>query len=98
MKDLSETELLDIFAGVPQFDLSRSDLIAGLNIVDLLAVKSQIFASKGEARRLIQGGGINVNKQKITTTETTINDSHLLEKKYILIQKGKKNYYLLKLN
>lgn len=95
---LSEELFLDIFDGVPQFDLSKKDLEAGVPIIDLLAEKTQVFPSKGEARKMIQGGGVLVNKAKVEDAQMTVNLSNSINKKYILIQKGKKNYFLCKLN
>ncbi|MDQ1353144.1 MAG: tyrosyl-tRNA synthetase [Acidobacteriota bacterium] len=93
---LSEDDFLSIFEGVPQFTVSREDLENGINIIDLLAVKTPIFPSKGEARRMLQGGGISLNKRKLTDIGETIRADVVLNGKYILIQKGKKNYYLLR--
>lgn len=92
---LSEELFLDIFDGVPQFVTAKSELENSISIVDLLADKTQIFPSKGEARKMIQGGGVAVNKVKVEDVELKINSSQLINKKYILIQKGKKNYYLV---
>lgn len=96
--DIREKELLEIFEGVPQFKIGRSDLEAGINIVDFLADKTQILPSKGEARRTIEGGGLSVNKEKINGTDVTVTDKDLLKNDYILVQKGKKNYFLVKVN
>lgn len=93
---LSEDDFLSIFEGVPQFTVSRTELEAGINILDLLAVKAAVFPSKGEARRMLQGGGVSINKRKIDNTGETISTNNLLNGKYILIQRGKKNYFLLK--
>ena len=93
---LSEDDFLSIFEGVPQFNISKTELEAGINILDLLAVQSAIFPSKGEARRMIQGGGVSINKRKVVDIAETVSMDVSLNGKYILIQKGKKNYYLLK--
>ena len=92
---IDETTLLQVFEGVPQFEISRTELEAGIRPLDLLAEKTQIFASKGEARKMMQANGFSMNKEKLTDTETPITASALLNDKYILFQKGKKNYYLL---
>jgi tyrosyl-tRNA synthetase len=92
---LDEETFLDIFEGVPQYQISKADLEAGINIVELLAEKTQIFPSKGEARKMLIGGGISVNKEKITEQEKSINLDFLLNQKYLMVQKGKKNYFLL---
>lgn len=92
---LSEELFLDIFDGVPQFVVSKSEIENSISIIDLLAEKTQIFPSKGEARKMIQGGGVAVNKVKVEDLELKIYSSQLINNKYILIQKGKKNYYLV---
>ena len=92
---IDETTLLQVFEGVPQFEILRAELEAGIRPLDLLAEKTQIFASKGEARKMMQANGFSMNKEKLTDTETPITASALLNDKYILFQKGKKNYYLL---
>jgi tyrosyl-tRNA synthetase len=96
LKKLSEQDLLAVFDGVPQFTIPKAELDAGINILELLAVKASVFPSKGEARRMITGGGVSVNKTRITNTEETVAADALLNHKFILIQKGKKNYFLLK--
>jgi len=93
---LSEDDFLSIFEGVPQFTVSRTELEAGINILDLLAVKAPVFPSKGEARRMLQGGGVSLNKRKLADIGETIRTDVVLNGKYILIQKGKKNYFLLR--
>lgn len=93
---IDEETLLNVFEGVPQMTVSASELINGIPAVDLLSVNAQVFPSKGEARKMIQGGGVSINKNKIADPMQLINSEQLLNKKYILIQKGKKNYYLLK--
>ncbi len=95
---LSEKLFLDIFDGVPQFEISKKELEQGILIVDLLADKSQLFSSKGEARKMIQGGGVFVNKTKVEDVGLKITTSHLIGCKYILVQKGKKNYFVIRAN
>lgn len=92
---LDEETFLDIFEGVPQFQLSKSDLEQGIAIIDLLAEKTQVFPSKGEARKMLQGGGVSMNKSKIEDINLTVNTQELINQKYLMIQKGKKNYFLL---
>ncbi|WEK18428.1 MAG: tyrosine--tRNA ligase [Candidatus Pedobacter colombiensis] len=94
-KTLSEAQVLEIFEGIPQFSISKTELTEGIDAATLLAEKSSVFASKGEAKKLIQGGGVSVNKEKLKdpTDKLTIND--LLNDRFIIVQKGKKNYYLL---
>lgn len=98
LANLSGELFSDIFEGVPQFSLSKSDIEGGTLIVDLLADKTKIFPSKGEARKMIQGGGIRINKEKVETQDLMVNSSHLINNRYILIQKGKNNYYLCSVN
>ncbi len=95
LKALDEQTLLDIFDGVPRFTVSRAELEEGIPVLDLLAVKTQVFPSKGEARKMVQGGGVSLNKEKITDPAATIDASALLGGKYLHIQKGKKNHFLL---
>ena len=92
---LDEDTLLAVFEGVPQFEISRDELSAGVKAIDLLTEKAAVFASKGEMRKLVQSGGIGVNKEKLADAETVIDCSSLLNEKYLLVQRGKKNYYLL---
>lgn len=92
---IDERTFLSVFEGVPMFDLSKADLSPSINIVDLLTDHAQVFPSKGELRRLLKGGGVSLNKEKIESPEFMVNESNLINGKYILIQKGKKNYYLL---
>ncbi len=93
---LDEQTLLDVFQGVPQFQFSRSLLKAeGTKAIDLLAEHTHCFASKGEMRKLTQGGGVSINKQKLADPQQLITESDLLNDKYILAQQGKKKYFLL---
>lgn len=92
---LSEDLFLDIFDGVPQFEVSKQEIETGVPIIDLLADKTKIFPSKGEARKMIQGGGVALNKNKVDSIELQVNTSNSINNKYILIQKGKKNYFLV---
>lgn len=94
LKNLSEGVLLSVFEGVPQFEVPAENIKQGILLVDLVAETSAVFASKGEARRMLKDGGLQLNKQKMTE-DITINSDFLLNGKYLLIQKGKKNYYLL---
>lgn len=94
LKKIDEDTFLSVFEGVPQFEISAADLKAGIMMVDFLADKTAIMASKGEARRALKGNGISINKEKVSE-ETVVNESHLIDGKYILAQSGKKNYYLV---
>ncbi len=92
---IDEETLLAVFEGVPQYEVSKNELEAGIRPLDLLAEKTQIFPSKGEARKTIQAGGVSVNKEKLTDIEQNIDANALLNDCYILVQKGKKNYFLI---
>ena len=94
----SEDDLLSVFEGVPQFDISRSTFESGINVIDFLADHTKVFPSRGEARKMLQGGGVFINKEKIIETELIISMDHVIREKYILAQKGKKNYYLIIIN
>ncbi len=95
LKKLSKDTLLSVFEGVPRCEVSRIEIAKKINIVDFLAGNTNIFPSKGEARRMLKDGGVAVNKEKISEI-FEINESCLLNDQYLLIQKGKKNYYLVK--
>ena len=92
LKSLDEETFLSVFEGVPQFEISKADL--DLGILDIVAEKTQIFASKGEARRMIKSNAVSINKEKITE-DVQLSENDLLNRKYILAQKGKKNYFLI---
>lgn len=92
---LNENTFLSIFEGVPQFKISKTELTAGINVIDLLTEKTQVFPSKGELRRTIQGNGLSINKEKIGDPDLIVNNEYLIGDKYILAQKGKKNYFLI---
>ena len=93
---LDEQTLLDVFSGVPQFAVSRSLLEGeGVKAIDLLAEHTACFASKGEMRKLTQGGGVSINKEKLDDPNKAITTADLLDGKYILAQQGKKKYFLL---
>ena len=92
---LDEQTLLDVFAGVPQFEVSREVLSAGIKAVDLTAEMTQCFPSKGEMRKMVQGGGVSLNKEKLTAFDRIVTADDLLNGKYLLVQRGKKNYFLL---
>jgi len=95
LKTLDEKTFLDIFDGVPRYTIPASELAEGVNILDLLADKTVVFPSKSELRRTIQANGLSVNKEKIQSPETVINNSWLIAGKYLVAQKGKKNYYMI---
>ena len=95
LRSLDEDTLLAVFDGVPQFEVAREVIEAGVKAVDLTTDNAAIFASKGEMRKLVQGGGVSVNKEKLAAFDQVITAENLLNDKYILVQKGKKNYYLI---
>jgi len=98
LKTLSQKELLEIFSGVPQFTLSHdlwSSGDEGIRIQDLLAQYTQVFPSKGEAKKMIAGGGLSLNKEKIQEDQYLVKKEDLIQGQYLVVQKGKKNYYLI---
>ena len=92
---IDEDTLLAVFEGVPQYEVSKDIIEGGVKAVDLFAEHSKIFASKGEMRKLVQGGGVSVNKEKLAAFDKEITSADLLNGKYLLVQRGKKNYYLI---
>ena len=92
---IDEDTLLSVFEGVPQFEVSREALNAGVPAIVLLTEDAAVFPSKGEMRKMTQGGGVSINKEKITDQNMVIDSSMLLNDKYLLAQRGKKNYFLL---
>ena len=96
LKTLDESTFLSVFEGVPQFELNKE--LLPLNIIDLLAVNTEVYPSKGECRKMILGGGLAINKDKTADIERLIGIGDIINNKYILVQKGKKNYYILKFN
>ena len=95
LKKINEATLLAVFEGVPTFEVEKADIEAGIKIADLLTDKATVFPSKGELRKLAQQGGVSINKEKITDVYAEATTDILLNNKYILVQKGKKNYFLL---
>ena len=96
LNKLSEGDLLSVFEGVPQVEIERGKLAAGINMIEFLSDVSQIFPSRGEAKKMMQGGGVAINKTKVDDLNRSLTSADLLQDKYVLIQKGKKNYYLLR--
>ncbi len=92
---LSEDDLLSVFEGVPQMTVPRSSLESGVNIVEFLSDSTSVFPSRGEARKMLTGGGVLLNKEKILDADFIVKTNNLIRDKYILAQKGKKNYYLI---
>jgi len=95
LKKLDEDTLLAVFEGVPQFTISKAELESGVKAIDLLTDGASVFPSKGEMRKLVQSGGVAINKEKLENQDEILTSAKLLNNKYILVQKGKKNYFLL---
>ncbi len=93
LKSLDEKTFLAVFSGVPTFSISRDKL--PMNILEAIAVETAIFPSKGEARKMVLGGGVSINKEKVTDINAQLGESDILDGKYILVQRGKKNYYII---
>lgn len=96
LRRMNEAMFLSVFEGVPMFDVPASLLAEGVVFSELCGVSAAVFASKGELRRTVQGGGVSLNKEKVTDPEMVIGTSNLLNGKYLLIQKGKKSYSLIR--
>ncbi|MFT5726982.1 MAG: tyrosyl-tRNA synthetase [Desulforhopalus sp.] len=92
---LDKETFLAVFEGVPTFEIDRAKLDAGVPIIELLAAETSVFPSKSEARRTIKGNGLSMNKEKLTDQEYSVTASDLINATYLLIQKGKKNYYII---
>jgi len=95
LSELNASEVLGLFEGVPNFSISLEELKGGINATDLLAAKTSVFPSKGEAKKMIQGGGVAINKTKINSENDVYTADHLIGGKFIVAQKGKKNYFLI---
>lgn len=95
LKNLDEETFLAVFEGVPSFEVSLEEIKSGVKALDLLTEKASVFPSKGEMRKMIQAGGFSINKEKYGDTDGIIDDVFLLNGRYLLAQKGKKNYFLL---
>ena len=95
LKSLAEDTFLTIFEGVPRFEVLKLRFKEGISLASLLTEATEIFSSKGELRRLLAGGGISINKEKIRDPELLIHENKLINNRYLLIQKGKKNYFLI---
>jgi len=95
LNELNNDEVIGIFEGVPNFTVAANEFEGGINATELLAGKTAVFASKGEAKKMIQGGGVAINKQKIGTAEDVYQVDNLINGKFLVAQKGKKNYFLI---
>lgn len=95
LQRLNNDEIESIFEGIPQFNISKTDLATGIQATDLLVEKAAVFTSKSEARKMIQGGGVSINKEKLGDASQLVGSNNLINNRYVVAQKGKKNYYLL---
>lgn len=95
LRKLNESTFLSVFEGVPKFTIARADIENGIGVVELLAEKTRVFESKSELRRTVQANGLSINKEKVADGEMRIDSSFLINGKYILAQKGKKNYSVI---
>lgn len=95
LNNMDDSEVLDAFDGIPQFVVNLDDLEQGIQVVDLLSTHAAVFSSKGEAKKMIQGGGVAINKNKITSIDQVISVADLINNRYLVAQKGKKSYFLL---
>ncbi|MGF1926154.1 MAG: tyrosine--tRNA ligase, partial [Bacteroidia bacterium] len=95
LETLDSKSVLEIFEGVPQFKISKSELATGIDIATLLAEKTTVFPSKGEVKKTIQGGGLSINKTKVSEMMATYTNADLINDQFVIVQKGKKNYFLI---
>lgn len=95
LEQLDERGVLEVFEGVPQFTIARNKVEQGIPILDLLATETSVFPSKGEARKMLQGGGVSLNREKLSDQELQIGSQNLIHGKYLVLQRGKKNYFLV---
>ncbi|MBI2969071.1 MAG: tyrosine--tRNA ligase, partial [Bacteroidetes bacterium] len=95
LKNYSSVEIDEIFEGVPRFSLSKTAIESGMGIIDFTCVHTSVFPSKSEARRMIGNGGLSINKTKVVDETLRISTNHLIAGRYILVQKGKKNFFLI---
>ena len=93
---LDEETFLGVFEGVPTFDVQGTLIKNGVNVIDLCAEHTGVFPSKGDMRRLVKGGGVSINKSKLEDPDLILDTEDLLNEKYILVQKGKKNYFIIR--
>ena len=95
LNELTDAEVKALFSGVPNFSVGIDELKAGLNVVDLLAAKASVFPSKSEAKKTIQGGGVSINRVKVAADTEVVSTDRLINNKFLVAQKGKKNYFLI---
>lgn len=97
LKSMSEQQIFEVFEGIAQFEISKTDFDQGMDMPTLLAEKTTIFPSKGEAKKMISGGGVSINREKITSVELNSSSLEAINNQFIVVQKGKKNYFLINL-
>lgn len=95
LEGMEHDAVLDVFDGIPQFIVSRDDINAGIPVLDFLATQTQVFPSKGEAKKMLQGGGVSINREKLSDIELIVGADLLVSDRYIIAQRGKKNYFLI---
>lgn len=95
INNLNHDAIMEVFEGLPQFSISAEVLLSGINATDLLTEKTSVFPSKGEARKMISGGGVSINREKVSDANQIFTSSNLINQKYLVAQKGKKNYFLI---
>jgi len=95
LNELSDAEVVSLFDGVPNYTIKLTDLQKGVNVTDLLAVQTAVFPSKGEAKKMILGGGTAINREKVASADAIFNHDSLINGKFLVAQKGKKNYFLI---
>lgn len=95
LRHLDEKTFLEVFEGVPAFNISMEKLAEGIPVLELLATETAVFSSKGEARKMVQQGGVSINKRKVSDPNAVITSAELLNGKYLLAQRGKKNWFIL---
>ncbi len=95
LNELDDQEVIGLFDGVPNYSILSNELADGINVIELLAGKTSVFPSKGEAKKMIQAGGVSLNKAKIPSTEHVYHQADLINNKFLIAQKGKKNYFLI---
>lgn len=95
LQTLDSKSVLEMFEGVPQFEISKAELAAGIDTASLLAEKTTVFPSKGEVKKTVQGGGLSINKAKVADASVSYTTTDLIKDEFIIVQKGKKNYFLL---
>lgn len=96
LKQLNTAQVLQIFEGIPHFTVDKNELQTGIDVLTLLAERTKIFTSKGESKKMIDGGGVSVNRIKITDNSKVFTPTDLINQQFLVVQKGKKNYFLIK--